>query len=116
MRKETINRGSATLEMTFIIPIILGVFYLYISLFMYMIFCSASMEAMTEELYCAEETEGVSFGIKCAEQGGNRYASVKDTVGMFEVDLEFSNYKESPVKNIRRWQFAANTFRTGKNE
>ena len=116
MRKMAKNTGSATIELTLIMPIILGVFYLYISCFLFMIESSKNMGDMVKVLYAETEAEKGDCKAEIIEQGSTRYVSLEDTMEMFTINLEFSCYKESAVENLRRWQLAFDTIRTGENE
>lgn len=118
MRKKVHNRGSSVIEMTLLMPIILGVLYLYIGLFLFFVDSSKQMKNMTEALYCTEEENGEQGNICMVrqEQGSKLSVSVTDTTGMFNMDLELHRNDDSIVKNIRRWQLATDTIRKRGNE
>ena len=116
--KKGHNRGSATIEMTLLVPVFLGIFYLYICLFLFMIESSRDMEQMVKALYSTEENDSshTSEIVSVTKQGDTSYVAIKDSSGMFDMDLKFCCHQDLEVKNIRRWQFVFDTLRKGENE
>lgn len=123
MRKKQLNVGSAVIEMTLLIPILLGIVYLYLSLFLFLINVSKNRNDMVELLYEIDyrEQEGDDISdstrkIRGTKQGNK--ISVFEKVGFspFEVNLELHRNEDSAVENIRRWQFVADAVRTGKEK
>lgn len=120
-RKQRKNDGSAIVEMTLLIPILLGLLYMYISLFLFMIETGRDMNYLAETLYSVEkstqESNNTNYGnVKTYKQGSAYYITMRDVSGMFHIDLEMRRYGDFTVKNIRRWQLAIDTVRTGKDE
>lgn len=109
------NQGSATIEMTFIMPIVLLIFYLYISLFLFFIHSAENMAAMTEVLYEQEEQEEESGVEVFATQnvGNKKTVYVNVETGLLSKKIELHRYSDSPVENIRRWQLATDTILSG---
>lgn len=110
--KSRHNRGSATIEMTLLIPIILGVFYLYISIFLSFVDCADSMEDMIEVLYM-EDTDSQASEVQ--KRGSKSSVCDYKSTKFLEKNLEFHRYNGSVVENIRRWQLAADTVLPGGN-
>ncbi len=103
------NCGSATIEMTMLMPVVLGVFYLYISFFLFFIDCADDMKNMAEMLY-------VDGAIEATQNNGSKSSIyIQESSGIHEKRLELHRYNEATVKNIRRWQLAADTVLSGGN-
>ena len=100
------NCGSATIEMTLLMPIILGVFYLYISFFLFFIDSSNSMGDMVEALYI-ENVDGQT--VVTQKNGSKSSVYVYEESGIHKKRLELHRFNGSAVDNIRRWQFATDT-------
>lgn len=126
MKKEFVNCGSAIIEMTFLIPILLGIIYLYIMLFLFLMESAKYQEWMVESLYSLQEKQGeestdsgeeiVDELLTKSKQGTQISVFVDKKTEMFDIDLEMHRKEDSAVKNIRRWQLAADMLRTGENE
>lgn len=126
MKKESVNGGSAIIEMTFLIPILLGIIYLYIMLFLFLLESAEYKEIMVESLYSiqeekkkksAEAGETVESGVLLWSKNGTQISVFVDgKVEMFDIELEMHCNEDKTVENIRRWQLAADTIRTGENE
>ncbi len=121
MIKRHKNKGSSIIEMTLIIPILLGIVYLYLSLFLFLIHVSQNRNDMIETLYAienVEQKENATTGLSIRKKkNGNKisvYANAE--FSPFEIELEFHRNEDSAVDNIRRWQLVANTIRTGKKK
>lgn len=106
------NHGSATIEMTLLIPIILGVLYLYISFFVFFVDSARDMAVMVEVLYI-EDIESKTITIQ--KTGSKNSVYVYENSGKFNKKLELHRYSGSAVENIRRWQLATDTVLSGGN-
>lgn len=127
MKKTSENIGSAVVEMTFLIPVILGIIYMYIMLFLFLIESAKYREIMVESLYSIENENGekavdsnengaVSGVMEKSQHGSKISVYIKEQTKLFDIELEMHRKEDSAVQNIRRWQLAADTFRTGENE
>lgn len=126
MKKQSVNCGSAIIEMTFLIPILLGIIYLYITFFLFLIESSQYKEWIVESLYCSQETQGDTSEqagvknmdgiIKMSKQGTQISVFVNQKAELFDIELEMHRKEDSAVKNIRRWQLASDMLRTGEDE
>ncbi len=120
MGNQKKNRGSAVVEMTLLIPILLGVFFLYICTFLFMIDSSKVMAQMSQSLYpgevqnSADNTGENVYDVK--KSGTKAIVAVKEQRGILEMDRMLSCYNGSAVKNIRRWQLATDILSTGEDE
>lgn len=103
------NCGSATVEMTLLMPIILGIFYLYISFFIFFIDCAGDMKNMAETLYANGAIETTQ------NKGSKSSIYIQESSGIHKKRLELHRYNGDTVKNIRRWQLAADTVLSGGN-
>ena len=94
------NKGSAVIEMTFLMPIMLGIIYLYI---MYLLLCISMSENMlkkTEELYKkAEDLVTVTWNKDV----------LKEEVLSSQIKIDIRRDTKNPVEEIRRWQLAIRT-------
>lgn len=106
------NQGSAIIEMTLLMPIILGIFFLYIHTFLYFAKESKCLEMMSYCLYW-DINVGESSMNKI-HQGKRISVFYSESTGLF--DLELHRNEDDAVRNIRRWQFATDTLRAGENE
>ena len=105
------NRGSAVIEMTLIMPVLLVVFYLYISIFLFYVQSGKSMKDMAEVLYCTEEIENYTYegDFTVRENGNTKSVCIKESEALFELNLELRRNDDSVVEKIRRWQLATDT-------
>lgn len=97
------NRGSATIEMTLLIPICIGCVYFYMMFFLFFVQVSKEMNIQARQLYSAEqmgEVEGKAHGKRKSSQ-----CEVRNK--MFEIQLEMTGNQEDPFQQIRRWQMIA---------
>lgn len=105
------NQGSATIEMTGILSVVLVVFYLYITLFLFYIHCAKDLSTMVESLYQHTEqqrnNDEEEFLIHTMGDKIIIYSRV--TMQTLSKELELHRYNDSPVDNIRRWQLATDT-------
>lgn len=106
------NQGSAIIEMTILMPIILGIFFLYIHTFLCFAKESRFLESMSNYLYL-DVNVGESSMNK-VHQGKRISVFCSESTGLF--DLELHRNGDDAVQNIRRWQFATDTLRAGENE
>lgn len=124
MKKVSVNHGSAIVEMTMLIPIILGVIYLYITLLLFLVESAKHQGIMAEELYSLQTETSVDMEKKDfgngqytkSQQGNIISIFVRDEQNLFDIELELHRKGDSAVQNIRRWQLATDTLRTGTNE
>ncbi len=113
------NRGSAIIEMTMLIPILLGVIYLYIMLFLFLVQSAKCMGIMADALYLEEEimvTAEKTINVSKNTQGNKISIYLRESTGMFDIDLQMHRKEDAIVRNIRRWQLAADTLRAGTAE
>lgn len=110
MRKR--NKGSATIEITLLMPIFLGCIYFYIMLFLFLIESGKDMQILAEYLYLEEgnqvtfeQTEKKTF-VK-QNDGKIVITSIKEEFSIFEINIELSKDSNNAIENIRRWQLAA---------
>lgn len=126
LKKKFDNKGSAIIEMTFLIPILLGIIYLYIMLFLFLLESAEYKEIMVESLYSIQEDqteksaateEGIERGFWLRSKNGTQISIfVNEKAELFDIELEMHCNEDKTVENIRRWQLAADTIRTGENE
>lgn len=107
MNKKVANRGSATLEMTLLMPFLLGVLFLYINVFLFLLGGAQRLEAITQTLYTVEMSEKTKDVIR---QGDSLSIYLNEDMGWFSVDLELHRKADTAVENIRRWQLARDVF------
>ncbi len=119
VRSTTKNRGAAIVEMTLLIPILLGIIYLYIMLFLFLVQSGKYMAAMADTLYSRnnstrEHTQNIN--LSCSTQGTKESVFLHEGLGGFDIELEMHRKEDNAVKNIRRWKIAADTLRERRNE
>lgn len=110
--KKCTNQGSALVEMTLLIPVILGVVYFSILFFLFMVKGSDCMEDLAECLYHTEETLGDNNGsntISLQKQGNMKTVQIQEEGKLFKIQLELRGNGSNPVELVRRWQLAVNT-------
>lgn len=113
------NRGSAIVEMTLLIPILLGVIYLYIMLFLFLVQSGKCMGVMADALYSGEEmtaTTTKTINLSKNTQGNKVSIFLSESTGKFDIELQMHRKEDTVVRNIRRWQLAADTLRAGTDE
>ena len=112
------NKGSAVIEITLMIPVILGCIYFYIMSMLYLVEHGRVADKLSEELY-----DSISFGYDSGAADDS--VSDNDTIGIInkgvaEYEEDYENYTISvrlkvddsnPVKSLRRWQLIADTIR-----
>lgn len=102
-RQKGNNRGSAIIEMTLLIPILLGCIYFYIMLFLFLTETAGDMYRMAEYLYESERTNENVAGI-VSKSGNTEIISIKSTGKLFEIRAELRRDASDAIENIRRWQ------------
>ena len=116
MRK---NRGSTIIEMTLLISVFMGVIFLYITFFLYLINSAGQMEQAAEYLYSVNEEEPdseKSANIWIQKQGDIRTVWFEETDSRFLIRTKYRRWVKNPVENIRRWQLAVSLVSQGRNE
>lgn len=111
--KKSKNRGSAVVEMTLLIPVILGVVYFSVLFFLFMVKSSDSMEALAACLYHAEAPPGCNNEqntISVYKQGNMKTVQMQEEGKLFNIQLELKGNSSNPVELVRRWQLAVDTF------
>ncbi len=98
------NKGTITIEMTLLIPLILGIVYLYIMYLLFSFGLSKQMYEETEKLYHQELTDQKEVSLSENQLTYNLF-HVKN----YEITLKLKRDIENPVAYIRRWQLAART-------
>ena len=117
------NRGSAIIEMTFLIPVLLGIIYFYIMLFLFLMESTKYKEWIVESLYSVQEdastgAEGQAGEglLSVSKQGTTISVYIDEKMNLFDIRLEMHRKEDSAVDNIRRWQLATDMLRAGENE
>ncbi len=113
------NKGMAVVELTLLIPIVLGVVYLYIMLFLYLTECANTRQILAKTLYMDSlADEGGSGNVQAkvlTSKHIERAYSEKDWEG-FCVRDEMCKGEDSILEDIRRWQIARNALRNGAGD
>lgn len=114
MRKKK-NQGSAVIEFTLLMPIVLGCIYFYIMLFLFFIQSGKVMDQLADCIYQPEREnvktqEIVPDGVNLRKEGTAREAWVDWQEGLFHLHLTMRKDENDPVKCIRRWQFVTDLF------
>ena len=116
MRSKKRNKGMAVVEITLLIPIIFGVVYLYIMLFLYLIECANTRKILVETLYVnslqneKDSKDGDTKKIK-SKQVERTY--IDKNWGEFCIRDEICKGEDSILEDIRRWQIVRNALRNG---
>lgn len=108
IKGQTKNRGSAIIEVTMLIPIYLGVFYLYIMIFLFLIECGFFLRGMLECMYDVE-TKSEIHEIMVTQQGSTKVIKASKTNNIFPIYLELKGNAEDSADKVRRWQIAVDT-------
>ena len=123
LRKKSLNCGSAIIEMTFLIPVLLGIIYFYIMFFLFLMESAKYKEWIVEFLYSVQEDSSTDTEGKVGErrlpmskQGTMISVYIDEKAELFDIRLEMHRKEDSAVENIRRWQLATDMLRTGENE
>ncbi len=100
------NRGSTIIEMTLLIPVLLGCVYFYIMLFLFLIETAEDMYIMAEYLYEPERTKEESVTGTICKNGNTEIIRIQNTGELFEIQAELRKDASDVIENIRRWQLA----------
>ena len=106
------NRGSAVVEISLLMPIYIGVFFLYIAFFLFLIECGFIMQDMLEYMYHSEtksENHHSRYNISVVNQGNVRTVNVSDYREGLTIYFEVRGNSEDFPDKIRRWQIAVDT-------
>lgn len=109
------NQGSAIIEMTLLIPIFIGCIIMFIMLFLFLMDAGRKQYILCETLYSVDVTDGK------ADLPGTDLGSLKKEGTVLKIiyqeqgkglqyHLSMRRNGNDPVKNIRRWQLAADLF------
>lgn len=109
------NRGSAVIEMSLLMPILLGCIYLYIMLFLFLLESGKGMEYMVENMYEVGNTEKDTseyFNDMVSErtEGNVKIYRIEEKGELFDLYLEMRRDENDAVENIRRWQLVTSIF------
>lgn len=110
--KQKKNRGSAIIETTMLIPVYIGVFYLYILLFLFHIEVGFLFQDMIEYIYPTDikcDIEEKEDDITITQQGNIKVVRMSNSNHIFQVQLILKGNIDDPIKKIRRWQIAIDT-------
>lgn len=108
MRELEKNKGSATIEMTLLIPVFLSVLLLYISVFLSLLTGAKQLECMVNVLYVSEDVGQEKDGVY--QQADTISTYFNETVKGVSIDLELHRKADTAVETIRRWQLARDVF------
>ncbi|MBR1597424.1 MAG: hypothetical protein IJ661_00765 [Lachnospiraceae bacterium] len=104
------NRGSAVVEVTLLVPIMLGCIYFYIMSMLYLVEHGRVVNSLSERLYEAiDSTEEKSTGEGTLAKGG--VESFEERFENYTISLTLQADDSDPVKSLRRWQLIADTVR-----
>lgn len=98
------NHGSATIEMTMLISLIMGIIYLFIMYLLFSMGLAKNMEEETIKLYEQDKQEKTEVSLG---DGQLRYNVFHNSD--FQIKIEMKKEKENPVAFIRRWQLVSRT-------
>lgn len=112
---EKKNKGSAVIEMSLIMPILLGSIYLYIMFFLFLVEYGKEMEYMVEHMYEIGSTENgrseqTKDGISKRTEGKVRIYRIEEQGDLFDLYLEMRKDENDAIENIRRWQLVTSVF------
>lgn len=115
------NCGSAIIEMTFLIPVLLGIIYFYIMFFLFLMESAKYKEWIVESLYSVQGDASTGVGgrdglLPVNKQGTTISVYIDEETELFDIRLEMHRKEDSAVENIRRWQLATDMLPTGENE
>ncbi|MDO5154363.1 MAG: hypothetical protein Q4D51_00215 [Eubacteriales bacterium] len=98
------NRGSAVIEMTLLIPIIMGCIYLYMMFFLFFIQTAKEVESISEQIYVVEQNAKEKLPTKA--KSNEKVMTVKQTIQnpLFQIEINMRKNQKDPLENIRRWQ------------
>ena len=109
------NRGSAVIEMSLLMPILLGCIYLYIMLFLFLLESGKGMEYMVENMYETgnvkeDASEKLKETLSKRTQGNVKIFWLEEKGKLFDIYLEMRKDENDAVENIRRWQLVTSVF------
>lgn len=109
------NKGSAVIEMSLLMPILLGCIYLYIMLFLFLLKSGKEMEYMAQNMYEASNVGKENSGqwkeaLSERTEGKVRIYRIEEKGELFELYLEMRKDENDAVENIRRWQLVTGVF------
>ena len=109
------NKGSAVIEISLLMPILLGCIYLYIMLFLFLLESGKGMEYMVENMYEVGNTEKDTseyFNDTVSErtEGNVKIYRIEEKGELFDLYLEMRRDENDAVENIRRWQLVTSVF------
>ena len=105
------NRGSAVIEMTMMVPIILGCIYFYIMSMLFLIEHGKVADDLSYRFYSysEENTENDDGDKKVILSGNTEVISYGEVFNNYELMIELKKEGSDVVKNLRRWQLIADT-------
>lgn len=128
------NKGSAIIEITIMVPIIFGCIYFYIMSMLYIMEHGKVADGLSRQLYTvSSETvkanstlpapakvntpstdltnaEDEEFGT-VQKEGGTEIIRYSGIFEKYNIEMELKKNGDNAVKNLRRWQFIADTVR-----
>lgn len=98
------NRGSTTVELSLIAPIMVGIVYLYLLYFVSLIgWCQTEWKEV-QQMYCVnEELEVQDSNLEKTE------CEIKTQNGILGYRIIYRKTRDDIVKKIRRWQLEIST-------
>ena len=118
-RNDANNRGIAIIEMTLLIPILLGIIYLYIMLFLFLVQSGKCMGIMVDVLYSGSDStinHNQNVNLSTIKQGTKESVFLHESMGGFDIELQMHRKEDNAVENIRRWKIASDTLRERRLE
>ena len=106
------NYGSTIIEVTLMIPVILGCIYFYIMSMLYLVEHGKVVNELSENLYEAvyDKEADVSADVN------DGIVSYEGSFEKYDISLTLRSDSSDPVKSLRRWQLIADTICQGRNE
>lgn len=113
MKKK--NKGSAVIEVTLLMPILLGCIYFYIMLFLFLMDSGNRMEKIAEFMYVTQDMKNKDFGtlnddIRVRTEGKVKIFWIEEKGRLFDIQMELRRGEGNEVENIRRWQLVTSLF------
>lgn len=111
-KRQKKNQGSAIIEMTMMIPVYIGVFYLYILLFLFHIEVGFLFQDMIEYIYPTDikcDVQEKEDDVTITQQGNIKVVRMSNSNHIFQVQLVLKGNIDDPIEKIRRWQIAIDT-------
>lgn len=101
------NAGSAVVEITMLIPILMGCIYFYIVAMLFFVQQAKAAGHASDQLYLQEKTSGSSGNIYSS--GNMKCIDITVEESKLMIKIEYKRDASDMVKNLRRWQFVADT-------